>query len=162
MLGRLAKWLRVLGYDTLYYRGPEVEHLLEMARRGERVLLTRNTSINTTAGGPEMLLIVNDHWDAQLRQVLQHFHLPEPQRAFTRCVSCNAPLRPLGRAEAKQQVPEHIYHAHRTFRVCPLCERVYWQGSHQRRMQGMIHSLFARGGGPPEQDHAGCGSVGTI
>jgi len=148
MLGRLAKWLRVLGYDTLYYRGTEAEPLLSIARREERVLLTRNTRISTEEEAPDVLLISDDHWDAQLRQVVERFNLAEPRRAFTRCVNCNTALWPLSREQAKERVPEHIYHVHLTFRVCPLCQRVYWQGSHQKRMQAMIQGLYSGNGDP--------------
>ena len=162
MLGRLAKWLRVLGFDTVYYRGTETPTLLDIALRQGRVLLTRNTGIAPRAGGVEVLFIGDDHWPQQLRQVLEHFQVPEPPQPFTRCVNCNTPLLPLDRAEAKERVPEHIYHVHRSFNVCPQCKRAFWRGSHQQRMRGVIESLFPGGAasrGPGQQD---CGSAGTL
>lgn len=149
MLGKLAKWLRILGYDTLYYRGTEALRLLDIAKKDDRILLTRNTRIPATAGGLEVVVIADDHWASQVRQVVKHFHLPKPRLAFTRCVNCNAVLQPLSRAQAQDRVPEHVFHVHNVFSVCPECQRVYWQGSHQQRMQATIHSLFCEEGERP-------------
>ncbi len=146
MLGKLAKWLRIFGYDTLYYRGTKAESLIDLAVRSGRVILTRNTRIRKVAHGPEVVFIEGNRWEVQLRQVLERFHAPEQGRAFTRCVNCNTELITIEREDARERVPEYIFHTHRTLRTCPECKRVYWQGTHQQRMEGVIRRLLSESG----------------
>lgn len=152
MLGRLAKWLRILGYDAEYFRG-EDDELLRLARREGRVLLTRDTRLlrrrvpgmcPPLAGAdrlPAHLFIQSDHVMEQLRQVVTALRLDPTAPPARRCVCCNALLEPRLKSEVFGLVPEFVWSRHETFWVCPGCQRIYWAGSHQRRMKEAIKAL---------------------
>lgn len=133
MLGRLARWLRILGYDTAFDSGADDWALMRRARAEGRLLLTRDHQL-AARRGVLALLIESEDLEAQVRQVVAAVG-PSPEGAFTRCPVCNGRLIPLSREEARQRVPPHVHHTHREFRLCPACERVYWQGTHWDRMR---------------------------
>jgi uncharacterized protein with PIN domain len=136
MLGTLAKWLRILGYDTLYDPALDDYQLMRLARAEGRVLLTRDREL---AGrrGVHALLIESEDLDGQIRQVMAGLDL-EPDRSFSRCPVCNEPLQPLDREAARARVPAYVAQTHQTFKICPGCQRVYWRGSHWQRMAGRL------------------------
>lgn len=139
MLGRLATWLRVLGYDAEYDRG-EDRGLVERARREERVLLTRDTGLLRRRDLPRHVFIRSDAVREQLRQVLATFRLvPNPDGG--RCLRCNVLLRPCPRADAQGRVPDFVWASQRAFAACPRCGRIYWAGTHRRHMLAQIRAL---------------------
>jgi hypothetical protein len=133
MLGRLAKWLRVMGRDTLYrsrFRAGEMEDLLS----GDRILLTRR--VRTHRQFPGSVLLQGNHTSEQLRELRDQGLLPsERSRWFTRCLVCNTPLERADPEKARTRVPEYVYSEHGgTMRYCPSCDRYYWSGTHRERM----------------------------
>lgn len=142
MLGRLATWLRILGYDVEYVRGEDAA-LIERARETGRILLTRDTGIVRRRGLPPHLLVHSDHISEQLRQVIQAFHLTAADPSTRRCPRCNALLEPRTKAEVFGRVPEFVWSQQDTFWGCPACGRLYWAGSHWRRMDETIRALIA-------------------
>ena len=147
MLGRLAKWLRILGFDVLYFSKAEDRELVGIARREGRVLLTRDTGlIEKTAKRPNRLFIRSDDWEGQIVQVLDEYELWDKVRANTRCIACNLPLKPLPRERAKNLVTPYVCEHATSFAVCPGCERVFWQGTHYGDMERKIERLLERRG----------------
>lgn len=142
MLGRLATWLRILGYDVEYVR-TEDTLLIERARETERIVLTRDTGIARRRGAPPHLLIQSDHVLEQLRQVIQVFHLTPADAAARRCPRCNVLLEPRAKADVFGRVPDFVWSSQDGFWGCPVCDRLYWAGSHQRRMNETIRALMA-------------------
>lgn len=140
MLGRLAKWLRILGYDAEYFPG-EDRDLLGRARREGRVLLTRDTRLLRCRPLPPHLFIQSDHVMEQLRQVVTALHLSPAGAPGRRCVRCNTPLEPRKKAEVAGLVPEFIWSHHQAFWGCPRCRRIYWPGTHRQRMEETIRAL---------------------
>jgi uncharacterized protein with PIN domain len=136
MLGTLAKWLRILGYDTLYDPALDDYQLMRLARAEGRVLLTRDREL-ARRRGVETLLIESEELDGQVHQVLDDLDL-EPDQSFSRCPVCNDPLQPLNREAARARVPAYVARTHQTFKICPACQRVYWRGSHWRRMEDRL------------------------
>ena len=139
MLGRLARWLRILGYDTLYLSPVNDHELVRLARAEGRVLLTRDTGL-ARRRGVKTLLVASQHLEEQLAQVLGDLTL-EPSPAFSRCMVCNALLQPLAREDARQRVPRYVYRTHEEFLLCPGCDRVYWRGSHWEHMRELLARL---------------------
>jgi hypothetical protein len=139
MLARLARWLRVLGFDTLY--DPQV-HDRDLARiSGEqgRMLLTRDRGLLRDLRPVHALEITHDAALDQLRQVVTSLSLEAPAELFTRCMVCNGALSaPLPRPEADALVPEGVRGIPGPIRKCPVCGRVYWHGSHTRRMRAAV------------------------
>lgn len=138
MLGRLAKWLRILGQDTVYSPDLEDQDLVRLARAEDRLLLTRDTEL-ARRRGLRSLLVESDRFEDQLAQVLRELNLDLDGPA--RCARCNALLQAMDRSAAKGRVPPYVYRRHREFTMCPECDRVYWRGTHWQRMRERIDRI---------------------
>lgn len=143
MLGRLAKELRMLGYDTVYYRGENAYPLIKLAREEDRVILTRNAKLIPKRSEDRLVRIMEDKTPLQLKELIQKkvISLYE-ENLFSRCLLCNIPLDKIPREEAKGKVPDFIFYQQKEFSRCPRCLRIYWQGSHQENMQKKVKELF--------------------
>lgn len=139
MLGTLAKWLRILGYDTLY--SPELDDLeaVRLARLEGRVLLTRDTGL-LRRKGLRSLFIESEVLQEQLAQVRQAFGLRFDQ-PFSRCPVCNTVLEEVPKHEAWGQVPPFVFQTQESFRLCPECNRFYWRGTHWQKMREQLEKL---------------------
>lgn len=142
MLGRLATWLRILGYDAAYFRG-EDRALLDQAWREGRILLTRDARLLTRRRLPPHLGIVSDRVAEQLRQVVRAFELTPTRPPGRRCPRCNLALVAQDKATVAGRVPEFVWSHHDVFWVCSGCQRIYWAGSHRRQMDEMVRGLAA-------------------
>ena len=143
MLGKLAKRLRMLGYDTVYYQGTDPEEMLQLARRGERIILTRNATV--VPGSPEdrIFRIGEDLPSRQLEELRQRRLLSfNPEKLFSRCLVCNAVLESIGSPEAEGKVPDFVFYHQKEFFRCPQCARIYWKGSHQENMRKWVEDFF--------------------
>jgi uncharacterized protein with PIN domain len=137
MLGSLARWLRILGYDTDYANQRDDAELVRIARAENRVLLTRDREL---AGrrGVQALLVESQSLDDQLAQVTVAFPLPAGTQPG-RCPVCNSALIQVAPEEVADRVPVYVLKRHRHFQQCPGCDRVYWRGSHWRNMQARLN-----------------------
>jgi len=135
MLGKLAKRMRLLGFDVLYDPAYEDNEVLRLALDQDRIILTRDTGLASRPLAQNHILIGSDLVDEQLRQVLDAFTVPD-EDALTRCSVCNEPLSELDRQEARDRVPDHVYATSIEFWQCRRCGRVYWKGSHVHNMTG--------------------------
>ncbi len=147
MLGRLARWLRTLGYDTAYEDAIADEALVRRALDEGRHILTRDRRL-FQEWRVEGLLVEADTPLDQLAEVIGAFELDPPPRLFTRCRRCNAPLRPVSRASVAGQVPARVWARETEFTRCTGCGKVYWEGSHTERMRRVLRRVFASGAGP--------------
>ena len=147
MLGRLAKWLRLMGYDTLYEAAADDHDLVRLARAEGRILLTRDREL-AKRRGLTSLLIESDRFDEQLAQLLRDPQL-NGQASAPRCARCNTLLEALDRKEAKGRVPSYVFSRYEKFTLCPQCDRVYWQGTHWQRMRQRIEDIRERAVTPP-------------
>jgi uncharacterized protein len=145
MLGKLAKWLRVMGIDVLYDPDSTDAQLLQSAERGGRILLTRDRRLTHRRTPAHLLYIDSDYYHEQVRQVVQVFHLADRIQVFTRCLRCNAPLRPLAKEVVAARVPPYVYATQMSFKHCAACDRLYWGGTHRdnmlRQLQAMLSGL---------------------
>lgn len=126
MLGKLAKWLRILGYDVLYYPNLGDAQLLELARAENRILLTRDEELRRRCRG---IALSSDDWREQLCELAQAIGL-ETSGLFTRCLECNVPLEIVSGAEVEGSVSAYILATQEEFGRCPECGRIYWKGTH--------------------------------
>jgi len=138
MLGSLARWLRILGYDTDYVNQRDDAELVRVARAEDRLLLTRDREL---AGrrGVQALLIESQSLDDQLAQVTAAFPLP-PGSHPGRCSVCNSVLVEATPEDVAHRVPRYVLKRHSQFQHCPGCDRVYWRGSHWRNMQARLRT----------------------
>ncbi|MBI3920364.1 MAG: Mut7-C RNAse domain-containing protein [Armatimonadetes bacterium] len=145
MLGKLARWLRILGCDVAYDPAWEDEELLELSHREGRVLLTRDTRLACRRRAQNCLLVAGDHWREQLKQVVKVCRIEVGKCGaihFSRCVECNGILEPTDKATVRYRVPAHISDSHEEFRQCLECRRIYWRGTHCQAIQGILAELF--------------------
>lgn len=144
MLGKLAKWLKILGFDTVFFSRIEDEELLDLASRQHRVLLTRDTGLLEKAArrNTKTLFIDSEEWPEQVRQVLSVFHLREKCRPYSRCINCNASLKKLPREKARNLVSPFVYEKGESFSICPVCGRVFWKGTHHRDMEKKLDRMM--------------------
>jgi uncharacterized protein with PIN domain len=141
-LGRLAKELRVLGYDTLYYRGKDFHELIQLARQQERVILTRNTRLIAKGVEGHIILIKEDSSLLQLKELLEKgIVAPNEKSLFSRCLLCNSLVDRIGRQEVEGKVPDFIFHLHQEFYRCSRCHQIYWPGSHVERMKKRLEEF---------------------
>jgi len=144
MLGRLTRWLRALGYDTLYDITWDDDRLAQIARAEKRILLTRDVQL-TRRRGIAYILIQDDKVLNQLRQVILTLNLNDA-RAFTRCIECNTELEEVSSEDAALLVPPYVLSTQTRFRRCPNCGRVYWRGTHWTRMREVLAELETEDG----------------
>jgi uncharacterized protein with PIN domain len=143
MLGKLAKGLRMLGYDTIYYRGEDTQPMIQLARQEGRMILTRNTKLKAKRSEDRILIVTEDNPFLQLKQLIQKGHISfNEETLFSRCLLCNVLLDEVTREEAAGKVPEFIFYQQKTFFRCPQCQKIYWPGSHQEKMQKRMEELF--------------------
>lgn len=136
MLGRLAKWLRLQGYDTAYDNEASDPQLARRARAEGRVLLTRDHEL-ATRRGLRTLLIHSENLEEQLQEVRRALG-PPPEPPLTRCAVCNATLDRVSPAEVADRVPPFVLRTQTSFHRCTGCERVYWPGSHVQKMEELL------------------------
>ena len=140
-LGKLSKWLRILGFDTVYAAHVAGENLIDTAR--DRILLTRTKRIRNMKIAKERIFITSDHPLEQLREVVLALGITkEDIRPFSRCIQCNASIRLVGKNTVRGKVPDYIWETQDTFHKCRHCHRIYWSGSHIRRSRDIIQRLF--------------------
>jgi len=144
MLGKLAKWLKILGFDTLYFSKIEDEEFLKLAAMEARIILTRDTGLLERAGQEKCLFICSENWQEQVQQVLAAFNLWDKVKPNSRCLECNVALKRIRRANAKNLVAPFIFEQARSFALCPRCGRVYWQGSHYQEMEVKIQEILSK------------------
>lgn len=146
-VGRLAKWLRVLGFDTLFINPIADEDLLAIARRDGRIIVTKDTAFlrrrEVIDGRLKVVFVRSNDRLGQLREVIEALNLPAPDRWFSRCLACNAPLTAVPKAEVADQVPPYVYATQNGFQRCPSCGRVYWPGTHWERMRAELQTVMA-------------------
>jgi uncharacterized protein len=147
MLGRLARWLRILGYDTAYDKAITDEALVERTQRENRWLLTRDRRLvlRKLLRGRHTLLAADDV-DGQLRQLYRDLAIDldlTHQRAY-RCADCNVVLTSLSHAEAGPLVPPFVAQEHREFLRCPNCRRLFWPGTHWQDFNRRLAAITMR------------------
>lgn len=130
-LGKLAKWLRILGYDTVWYRGEANRNFLRKAEREGRVVLTRKKDMAARQFSGKLVTIRSDGVQEQLGEVMEKLSITaDPDRLFNICVRCNKALVAVDREDVSGMVPAFVYDTQSAFRTCPGCKGIYWPGTH--------------------------------
>lgn len=144
-VGRLARWLRALGYDTLFINPIADEELIRTALAEERIVLTKDTGLAqrrvATSGHLRVILVEGRAVQEQLQQVVDTLQLDCRSHRFSRCLECNALLQPKAKAAVREKVPPRVYERQQHFTFCPQCRRIFWMGRHWERMQQELEKL---------------------
>lgn len=141
-LGRLARYLRMLGFDVLYRNDFHDTDLVRLAVHEARVVLTRDRDLLIRKDIEHGCYLHAVEPERQLLDVVRRFRLNDAIRPFSRCLKCNGLLRGITKQEAMHRVPQQSWHAHAHFRECVDCRQVYWEGSHVARMRDKLASLL--------------------
>ncbi|MGZ3687643.1 MAG: Mut7-C RNAse domain-containing protein [Bdellovibrionota bacterium] len=146
-LGRLARHLRMLGFDALWSADYQDDELVEIASSTPRILLTRDRALSERLTSDRCLLVAATDPREQLAEVIRRLSLQSDVRArsgfLTRCLDCNTPLLPAKPHQVTERVPGHLLVEHDQFFLCPRCERVYWKGSHWTKMSEWADRLIS-------------------
>jgi len=137
-VGKLTKWLRMMGYDTLFFNGRDDAYMIATALAQGRVILTKDTQIVrrrlVTKGQLKVVLIKNDEPELQMRQVIDTLNLDCQLSLFTICLECNQPLVKRSKEQVKDLVPPYVFQTQSQYMECPACHRIYWRGTHWQAM----------------------------
>lgn len=136
-LGKLTKWLRTLGYDTLFFDPIEDGELVKTALKDDRVVLSRDRELTRfkLKPGERILFIENERPLEQLKQVVEHFKLKTPKELiFSRCLICNQTLEKVDKEKIKDRLYPYVYQTQVNFMHCPQCDRIFWPATHVERM----------------------------
>jgi len=145
-VGKLARWLRIVGYDTLFFNGINDSRMIATALAEGRVILTRDTQIMkrrvVTRGQLKAILIKSDDPELQMRQVIDTLNLDCQFRPFTICLECNQPLVERSKQEVKELVPPYVFQTQSQYMECPTCHRIYWRGTHWQAMTRKLKNFI--------------------
>lgn len=140
-LGKLAKYLRMLGFDTLYRADIQDDEIISLAKKEKRIILTRDKPLLRSKEVSHGYFVRSIEKHEQLREVVNKFDLKSQFKSFTRCMTCNTSIVKADREEIKNKVDTDILNRFKAFYSCPLCDKVYWKGSHFKRMEAYIRDL---------------------
>lgn len=144
-VGKLTKWLRLLGYDAVFFGGKSDGEMIALGLSEDRVVLTRDTHIFEWGivrnGRVRALFISADDPETQMRQVVNDLRLEIPGKSFTRCLECGHLLKPIPKNEIEHRVPPYVFQTQDQFQECPGCGRVFWRGTHWRSMVDKVKKL---------------------
>lgn len=136
MLGRLARWLRMMGYDTLYAREEDDSTIVELSSSQRRIILTRDRQL-TLRKGVDALFVSDSKLEAQMSQVAEVYSL-HFREDLMRCSECNGSLVKAAGEELRDLVPDGVLSRFSDFQRCSACGKVYWKGSHWERILAVL------------------------
>ncbi len=139
MLGKLAKYLRFMGYDTYYPTGNLSDNaLIKIAKEEGRIIITRDKELARRSKG---FLVKSDNYEEQLKEVIENFNL-NADNILSRCSVCNELLVHVRKEGVKDKVPSYVYEHNDEFYMCPKCHRIYWYGTHTERIEREIKKIM--------------------
>ena len=146
-VGKLAKWLRIMGYDALLFKEEDDGKMVKVALAQNRVILTKDTQIMrrrlVTSGRIRAILVEDSDAKAQLQQVVEALNLDYQFRPFSICLECNQNLVERGKDEVRDLVPPYVFNAQSQYMECPSCHRIYWRGTHWQAMSRELEKRAA-------------------
>jgi uncharacterized protein with PIN domain len=134
MLGKLAKRLRLMGYDTYYDPKADDREILRLSKEEDRFIVTRDSQMAKIRGA-KVFLIKSTDLMIQLKEISKLAKIrPESGKSFSRCPECNTPVKDVSKEEVKKIVPKFVYETLNKFSYCPKCKKAYWQGTHYQKL----------------------------
>ncbi len=141
MRGRLCRWLKLLGYDTEYYRGGSGRELIYRSLKSRRIIITRRENIDKNTGY-KLFIVDTENSREKLKRVVNNFNLSiDKSKIYTRCIECNQKLESVNKDSIEGVVPRHIYRVHNNFLRCTECEKIFWRGTHRNLIEKELKQL---------------------
>jgi len=144
-VGKLARYLRMSGVDTLYDPGWDDEEILRQTGLTNRIVLTRDSGLLKRKQVEFGRYVRAEKIDCQLREILDLFGLAGQIRPFSRCLGCNTILQPVSKEDVMNRLEPLTRKYYETFSICPACDQVFWAGSHIEHMRHQFPDLFRQG-----------------
>ena len=138
-LGKLAKYLRVMGFDILYFNTIDDNNLIELADKQERIILTRDRALHEREKAPTFYLKSINNLE-QLQELQKQFSIKK-YKLLSRCIICNTLLKSVEKSKVEDKIPQKVKLYFSEFEVCPTCNRIYWHGDHYKRMMNIIDAI---------------------
>lgn len=142
-LGRLARWLRILGQDTIFYNKLDKDMLIRIGKEKGRIILTKDTKLIKRRDIGDHLFITSNRIYDQVKEVVNHYRLGCEDTLFTRCIICNTELIYIERGEIKGMVPDFVFNSKDRFYECHNCKRIFWEGTHKEKMKRKIEEILS-------------------
>lgn len=141
-LAKLAKWLRLLGYDTIVFPHEAGRAMMDLACAENRIILTRRQDMLERQFSGQLYFVANKYIDSQLKEVISRFSLIiEKQKIFRICLKCNEGLFPAAKEDVRHLVPPYVFANCSEFNRCPRCQSIYWTGTHQYNALQFLEKL---------------------
>jgi uncharacterized protein with PIN domain len=142
-LGKLARWLRLLGFDTVFENEIHGRPWLNNLKSGT-ILLTRTERVRKALpASQKFIFIQSNDTGKQIRQIIEELGIEMQEiRPFSRCLNCNVTIRLIAKDKIHGKVPDYIWENNSVFQACPKCKNIYWPGSHTKRSLERIEALF--------------------
>lgn len=140
-LGKLAKYLRFMGYDTLYFPQIDDNDLIDLANKDGRVILTRDRELSERKKA-HCVLLQSVEMEKQLQEIVRMFDLQKYRAHFRRCIVCNEPLEIVDKEDVLDRLPTKVIKYFSHFEICKSCDRIYWHGDHYKRMKAFLEKLL--------------------
>ena len=149
-VSKLARWLRLTGYDTLLFKEKDDGKMIKMALSENRVILTKDTQFMkrrlVTNGTLKTIHIKQDDPKLQVQEVVKTLNLNYHFKPFSLCLECNQVLIARGKEDVKNLIPAHVFETQTQYTECPACHRIYWPGTHWQAMVKKLQDLQVGGG----------------
>lgn len=140
-LNRLAKWLRMLGYDAAVYKSINIHNKIRLVNRERRIYLTRDKTLAKKKEKFTRVLIKSEKHLEQLKEILDYISYNE-EFVFTRCIDCNRILYDISKGKIKELIPPFVLENHSHFKVCRKCGKVFWMGTHYQEMKKELKNIL--------------------
>ena len=149
-VGKLARWLRLMGYDALLFKQKGDGQMINTALNEDRVILTKDVQFMkrrlVTNGKLKAILVKQDDPKLQVQEVVKSLNLDYHFAPFSLCLECNRALLPRSKEEVQNLVPPRVFETQTQYMECPACHRIYWQGTHWQAMVKKLQDLEGEGG----------------
>ena len=144
-LGKLAKWMSILGFDIIYDKSGDVELISNIASSDSRTILTTRTDFEVYKKNNVIVQIQNDDFELQLVQILKNYNFKKNDlNVFSRCYNCNTETITIDRLDYGEKIPPRAYEFGENFRICRTCEQIYWLGSHYTEILKYIDMIYLK------------------
>lgn len=141
-LGTLARYLRVLGFDSKYENDLSDDEIVKISAEEKRTILTRDKGILKRNNVTHGYWIRNEKPEEQLKEVVRRFNLKDAIKEFARCLECNSKLEPIDKEKIIDRLPEKVKERQDKFRYCSSCDKIYWEGTHFEKMKKLIERVY--------------------
>lgn len=142
MLGRLAKWLRIAGFDVLYSNRYTDDALIALSQQESRILLSRDTRLLIRRNVRQFIYLESEKVRDQIHQIFLATRTTSLPNLLTRCLECNDILQEVPREEVRDIVPPFVFNTQPGFKSCPRCHKIYWAGTHRQSVLRTLRTLL--------------------